>query len=210
MTFRRLVHALRSRIALKLTLTLVGFVAISLVAAGLYLSRALERVAIEVLEARLTMAGRVLHDEALGPVQVGAAPTAGEAFVQRAAHATGMRVSLILPDGRVLADSERPGDLVATMDNHAGRPEVRVALDGRVGSAVRRSATLEVPLIYVALPLNQGGRVVGILRLAEPISAVTASYERLGGAALAGGAVALVVALGIGLFVAGRVTRPVV
>src|SRR5262249_61423675 len=88
MTFRRLVLALRGRIALKLTLTLVGFVAISLVAAGLYLSRALERVAIEVLEARLTMAGRVLHDEALGPVHVCAAPTAGEAFVQRAAHPT--------------------------------------------------------------------------------------------------------------------------
>src|SRR5262249_57755186 len=35
-------------------------------------------------------------------------------------------------------------------------------------------------------------------------------YGRLGGAALGGGAVALVVALGIGLFVAGRVTRPVV
>ena len=42
---RGLIHALRSRIALKLTLTLVGFVAISLIAAGLYLSRALERVA---------------------------------------------------------------------------------------------------------------------------------------------------------------------
>jgi len=210
MTFRRLVHALRSRIALKLTLTLVGFVAISLAAAGLYLSRALERVAIEVLEGRLTVAARVLHDEAVGAVQSGASARAGEAFVERAAHATGMRVSLILPGGRVLADSERPGEAVATMDNHADRPEVRAALDGRAGSAVRRSATLDVPLIYVALPLNQGGRVVGILRLAEPISAVTASYERLRGAALAGGAVALVVALGIGLFVAGRVTRPVV
>ena len=50
MTGRGLIHGLRSRIALKLTLTLVGFVAVSLIAAGLYLSRALERVAIEVLE----------------------------------------------------------------------------------------------------------------------------------------------------------------
>jgi two-component system phosphate regulon sensor histidine kinase PhoR len=210
MIARGLIHALRSRIALKLTLTLVGFVAVSLIAAGLYLSRALERVAIEALESRLTVAGRVLHDEAVAAVQPTASAKALQTFVERATRATGMRVSLIAPDGRVLADSERPGSAVTTMDNHAGRPEVRAALEGRVGTSVRRSVTLDAPLIYVALPLNQGGRVIGVLRLAEPISAVTASYETLRSAALAGGAVALLVALGIGIFVAGRVTRPVV
>jgi two-component system, OmpR family, phosphate regulon sensor histidine kinase PhoR len=210
MTGRGLIHALRSRIALKLTLTLVGFVAVSLIAAGLYLSRALERVAIEVLESRLTVAGRVLHDEAVAAAQPAASAQALQQFMERATRATGMRVSLIAPDGRVLADSERPGSAVATMDNDANRPEVRGALEGRVGSSVRRSVTLDAPLIYVALPLTQGGRVMGVLRLAEPISAVTTSYETLRSAALAGGAVALLVALGIGIFVAGRVTRPVV
>ena len=210
MTGRGLIHALRSRIALKLTLTLVGFVAVFLIAAGLYLSRALERVAIEVLESRLTVAGRVLHDEAVAGAQPAASAQALQRFMERATRATGMRVSLIAPDGRVLADSERPGSAVATMDNDANRPEVRGALEGRVGSSVRRSVTLDAPLIYVALPLTQGGRVMGVLRLAEPISAVTASYETLRSAALAGGAVALLVALGIGIFVAGRVTRPVV
>jgi two-component system phosphate regulon sensor histidine kinase PhoR len=210
MTGRGLIHALRSRIALKLTLTLVGFVAVSLIAAGLYLSRALERVAIEVLESRLTVAGRVLHDEAVVAAQPTASAQALQHFVERATRATGMRVSLVAPDGRVLADSERPGSAVATMDNHGDRPEIRAALEGRVGSSVRRSVTLDAPLIYVALPLTQGGRVMGVLRLAEPISAVTASYETLRSAALAGGAVALLVALGIGIFVAGRVTRPVV
>jgi two-component system, OmpR family, phosphate regulon sensor histidine kinase PhoR len=210
MIARGLIHALRSRIALKLTLTLVGFVAVSLIAAGLYLSRALERVAIEALESRLTVAGRVLHDEAVAAVQPTASAKALQTFVERATRATGMRVSLIVPAGRVLADSERPGSAVTTMDNHADRPEVRAALEGRVGTSVRRSVTLDAPLIYVALPLTQGGRVIGVLRLAEPISAVTASYETLRGAALAGGAVALLVALGIGIFVAGRVTRPVV
>jgi two-component system phosphate regulon sensor histidine kinase PhoR len=207
---RRLIHALRSRIALKLTLTLVGFVAVSLIAAGLYLSRALERVAIEVLEGRLTVAGRVLHDEAIAAIAPGAPAGLLQGFVDRATRATSMRVSLIAPDGRVLADSERPGDAVATMDNHAQRPEVRAALQGRSGTSVRRSDTLGASLIYVAMPLVREGRVVGVLRLAEPIASVTASYERLRGAALAGGAVALLVALGIGLFVAGRVTRPVV
>jgi two-component system phosphate regulon sensor histidine kinase PhoR len=52
--------------------------------------------------------------------------------------------------------------------------------------------------------------VVGVLRLALPLSAVTASYATLHQVMLAGGALTLLAALGIGIFVAGRVTRPVV
>jgi len=48
------------------------------------------------------------------------------------------------------------------------------------------------------------------VRLALPLSAVTASYAEIHRVMLAGGLVALAVAFGIGIFVAGRVTRPVV
>src|SRR5262249_32589717 len=88
--------------------------------------------------------------------------------------------------------------------------EVGAALAGRIGRNLRRSATLDAPLLYVAQPVTDGGRVVGVLRLALPLSAVTASYATLRQVLLAGGAVAVIVALGIGLCVAGRVTHPVV
>jgi two-component system phosphate regulon sensor histidine kinase PhoR len=52
--------------------------------------------------------------------------------------------------------------------------------------------------------------VRGVLRLALPLSAVTSSHAAIHRAMLLGAVVALAVALGIGLFVAGRVTRPVV
>jgi hypothetical protein len=45
-----LLDLLRRRIAVKLTLTLVAFVALSMAAAGLYLNRALEGFAVEALE----------------------------------------------------------------------------------------------------------------------------------------------------------------
>ncbi|PYM45223.1 MAG: hypothetical protein DME16_18210, partial [Candidatus Rokuibacteriota bacterium] len=67
----RIVHALRRRIALKLTLTLVGFVAVSMMLAGLYLSRGLERVAVESIEARLGTGARVLEDEAGAGLRAG-------------------------------------------------------------------------------------------------------------------------------------------
>ena len=43
-----------------------------------------------------------------------------------------------------------------------------------------------------------------------PLAAVTSSYAQLHRVMLAGGLIALAVAFGIGIFVAGRVTRPVI
>src|SRR5688500_6299462 len=43
------------------------------------------------------------------------------------------RVTLIAPDGRVIGDSEVPDAELAGLENHGGRPEVRVALRGGLG-----------------------------------------------------------------------------
>ena len=207
---RRLLLFLRRRIALKLTLTLVGFTAIAGLAAALYLNHALEAYAVESLEARLVALERVLHDEARDLLRGPAPEAVRQAFAQRAARATGARVTLIRPDGRVVAESDaRPGGL-AGMESHADRPEVRAALAGRVGRDLRISSTLETSLLYVASPARDGDRIVGVMRLALPLTEVTASHENVHRVMLVGGLLALAVALGIGLFVSGRVTRPVV
>ena len=206
---RGLVRAIRRRIALKLTLTLVGFVGISLLAAGLYLDHALEAFAIESVEARLVSAVGVLHDDARAVLERGS-PADAQAFVARAARPTGARVTLIAPDGRVVGESDKPAEALPSLANHRDRPEVAAALQGRIGRDLRRSATLDAPLLYVARAVSDSGRVVGVLRLSLPLAATTQSYATLLRVMLAGGGVAFVVALGIGVFVAGRVTRPVV
>ena len=199
---RALLRAVRRSIALKLTLTLVGFVAVTSLVAGLYLKRALEDFAVESLETRLGSVAAVLLDEARPLLRGGAPAAAPQDLAIRVARATGARVTLIAPDGRVLAESERGATELAGLENHAGRPEVRAALAGRTGRDLRRSATTDVPLLYVAVPVREETRVLGVLRLALPLSAVTASYATLHQVMLAGGAVALLVALGV--------TQPVV
>ncbi len=207
---RALIRFLRRRIAIKLTLTLVGFVAVVALAAGLYLNSALEDFAERSLESRLALAGQVLEGNARALARGEAASGDVQAFVMRVAEVTGSRVTLIAADGRVVGESGLGPDAWAGMANHADRPEVRAAMAGRVGRDLRRSATLAAPLLYVAVPVMEGGRPVGALRLALPLSAVTDSYATLQRVMLAGGALALIVASGIGLFVSGRVTRPVV
>ena len=206
----RLTGFVRDRIVVKLTLTLVGFVAVSLLAGGVYLGRALDRFAEASLETRLATAGRLLHDETRGMLSRGAGAEAMGAFVRRVARPTESRVTVIAPDGLVLGDSEvAPADL-DRLENHRDRPEVRAALEGGVGRDLRTSASIHAPLMYVALPVRDPERVIGVVRLALPLSAVTSSYDQIHRVMLAGGLVALAVAFGIGIFVAGRVTRPVV
>ncbi|HZP39742.1 MAG TPA: ATP-binding protein [Methylomirabilota bacterium] len=205
---RALLRIVRRSIALKLTLTLVGFVAVSIAAAGVYLDRALEAFAVESLETRLAALAAVLHEEAR--VALVAGGPAAQEFASRVARPTGSRVTLIAPDGRVVGESDRSLAELAALENHAGRPEVRAALAGRQGRDVRTSTMVAAPLLYVAVPVREGDRSVGVMRLALPLSAVTRSYASLHRVMLGGGALALVIALGIGIFVAGRVTRPVV
>ncbi len=205
-----LIHLLRKRIAVKLTLTLVGFVAITLLSAGLYFNRALQRLAVEGLEARLATAAQLLHDETRALLARAAPSEEIQAFAVQAGQASDFRITLITPDGRVVGDSQLQLRDLASVENHRGRPEVETALTGRQGRDLRRSATVDAPLLYVAVPIRDDGRIMGVARTALPLSAVTASHAAIHRTLLLGGLVALAVAFGIGLFVAHRVTRPVI
>ncbi|MFH0911634.1 MAG: HAMP domain-containing protein, partial [Planctomycetota bacterium] len=115
------------------------------------------------------------------------------------------RFTAILPGGRVLGDSEKnPAD----MDEHADRPEVLAALRGEVGSSVRRSDTLQQEMMYVALPVEEEGRIVGVVRASLPLlgleTALSGLYREI---ALGGAAVALLAA-GASFALAKRITRP--
>jgi two-component system phosphate regulon sensor histidine kinase PhoR len=81
-------------------------------------------------------------------------------------QAAGARVTIIDAAGNVLTDSEsRPG----AAENLAQRREFAAALSGHVGSDQRRSSTIGVPFLYVAVPISGGA-----VRLAYPLSDVEA------------------------------------
>ena len=83
--------------------------------------------------------------------------------------ASGARVTVIAPDGRVLADSQADSQ---TMENHATRPEVLQALANGEGRSVRHSATLNRDLLYYAVRQNISPGPSIVLRFALPPEAV--------------------------------------
>lgn len=76
------------------------------------------------------------------------------------------RITVIHPSGAVLGDSQKDPN---KMENHAHRPEIMRALRGENGVEERFSSTLGYSMLYIAIPVMQGGNVAAILRLSEPM-----------------------------------------
>ena len=120
--------------------------------------------------------------------------------------ASSARVTVIDRDGRVLGDSEVPAAALGAVENHASRPEVKVALAGGVGVAERRSATVGRRLVYVAVPVPSTGQV---LRVALSSEIVSATVGRAHFAVWLAGLMALTLALLLGTTLSRWLTRPI-
>jgi len=200
---------LGSRLALRLAVVLVGVTAVGMLVMGFHVSRAWERYATERLQATLETSARAAREALLPPAGGGASPEALQRLAERYGATLGVRVTLIAADGTVLGDSERDRDGVRRMDNHATRPEVRAALAGRTGTDVRRSRTLDVEMLYVAVPLEGATGRGGAVRVAVPLTDVAGTARAIRRTVEGGAILAMGVALVVALLVSRRVTRPV-
>ena len=184
----------------KLLLTAFVLIAVALGSADFFLTRYTAgrelQHATQVMEAQARL---------LAPALATAEPASLAAWAQQAGQQSRGRVTVIDRSGVVLADSQHDAE---TMDNHAGRPEVRQALAGQLGESVRHSATLNVELCYLAVPAALGGKPAGvILRLAVPAERVAVSIAEVRWLIVRASLVAAVFALAIAFFVSRAFTR---
>ncbi len=90
-----------------------------------------------------------------------------------------IRLTVILPAGEVVADSEVGAANVGEMENHANRPEVREALSGRTAFSERRSISVKETQRYCAIPVLSGGRIVGVVRTSIPERILNRRLDRV-------------------------------
>lgn len=89
---------------------------------------------------------------------------------------TGLRITVIDPQGKVLADSdENPEKMV----NHINRKEIRESLTGVTGMDIRPSETLGPEMMYVAVPIIQGDQIVAVLRTSVAMSALRSIQDSM-------------------------------
>ncbi len=117
------------------------------------------------------------------------------------------RVTLIGRDGRVFGDSAEAAGAVAAMENHATRPEVADARERGIGIARRHSDTINVDMLYVAVPVTHPS--IAFVRVALPLSSIRQQLESTLFATGAALGIALVSALAIGWLFSARMGKRV-
>ena len=178
----------------------VGTVVILILAVLILLSGA-ERTLRRDLEGDIA---RSLEREALLIREALPADSAGwDEAVHRLSAQNGHRITLVDRSGRVRADSDFPPGALAAIENHAGQPEIRVALGGAPGVSTRRSETVGRLLLYVAVP---GGP--GAVRVAADLAQVDAIIRSAQGAVAGAALLALFVGAVLAAVAGRSIARP--
>jgi len=154
---------MRSRLFYKVFATYLVVTVLSVSVVSILVAREVKRSSTKGVEEELMAYARIM-DLSMGK-DIGAK-------VERLASASRSRVTLIDAVGNVIVDSERA---VAGMENHLNRPEIQEARVKGRGSAVRFSSTVGVDMLYVAVPVEEGGYV----RLARPLYEVKQSIDSI-------------------------------
>jgi two-component system phosphate regulon sensor histidine kinase PhoR len=135
----------------------------------------------------------------------GVTPDELDRLVDAASGDVRARVTIIAPDGLVLADAELSGAALAAVENHADRPEILQARAEGLGSSLRRSTTVNRDLLYGAVRIEEDGRLLGFSRVAYNLTELEQQARQLQGAV----AFALLVAFGITAALATFLIPPV-
>jgi two-component system phosphate regulon sensor histidine kinase PhoR len=199
----------RPRLFWRIFLTYLLVIALCATAVGFFAVRSARSFYVAHTESELQARAQLVREQVVADIGTKSAD-ALELLVRRLGAASGTRITLIsagLPgavSGTVLADSD---SVPAEMGDHSDRPEFRQALLGRTGVSIRHSTTLDVEMMYVAVPVIEDGRVTSVVRAAIPLTRVNSAlaelYWRIGLSAVV---VAVIAAL-IGLLVSSRISR---
>jgi two-component system, OmpR family, phosphate regulon sensor histidine kinase PhoR len=150
--------------------------ALSTLAAGLVLDRAIDRNVTEQIGMTLRRDAGLARDLARAEADL---PRTADALADRLGRDLGIRVTVIAADGTVLGDTDLDGEALARIENHAGRPEVIAALRDGEGRSIRYSTTVSDRLLYLALRIDPSDPGRGILRVAVPLTAVREARQEL-------------------------------
>jgi two-component system phosphate regulon sensor histidine kinase PhoR len=170
----------------KITVPFAALILISMGILGTYVIESSRNTQIDLLESQLLYEARLVANVSLPGLTAPGNQARLDGIAKATGNEIGARVTLIATDGTVLGDTDQDP---LTMENHYDRPEVKAALASGVGQATRYSATLHENMMYVATLVKDQGMVVGIARVALPLTAVENSVNRA----------ALTIALAIGL-----------
>jgi len=119
---------------------------------------------------------------------------------------TRARLTVVLPSGRVVADSQEE---VSRLGDLSGRQEIRESLKGKESSVTRHDFHFDAQWHYVAVPLIIDGRIAGAVRSAMPSTPMPDGIPTMGTIMLAGAVAIAILFGGVSLYMSRGITKPI-
>ena len=197
---------LRPRFQTKFFFAALSAALLALAVAGLLFATTMRSQMDAKIEATLVAEARMAADLLGRGVQL---LSVGELDEQadRLGSLIGARVTFVAMDGRVVGDSAESLDGIATMENHAQRPEILEAAERGLGRAQRYSATLKIDMLYIAVPVRHPA--ISFVRIALPLTDIRHQLQPVATATLTALAVALLGGATIAWFFSARIGQRV-
>lgn len=130
------------------------------------------------------------------------------AAAHRLQDETHLRVTVIARDGVVRAESGKAPQELSQIENHRLRPEVQDALERGVGRAIRRSDTVDVELMYVAVTDPATAEAL-VYRVALPLHEVRATIGHVSRTVAAASLVVVLLSIPIVYWLTHRLAQPI-
>jgi two-component system, OmpR family, phosphate regulon sensor histidine kinase PhoR len=189
----------------KLFVVSLALIALMALTSGLFVETVMRGLLVDRVSAELehlTRSTSELVELAPGELAQGSM----QGVIERLGRGTSARITLIAPDGRVLADSAVRASELSALDNHADRPEVRLARSEGRGVVARYSDTVGAEMMYMALPFKRA-EASGFVRVAMTLGTVDALITRMRWAISGAVLLGVVVAGGMGMFASHIASR---
>jgi two-component system phosphate regulon sensor histidine kinase PhoR len=184
-------------------LSLTGSLVLTAIFSGTY-----ENLLTRNLDERLQTAA-VTVGELLTPNWPDAPSEKIQTTVRQISQRAGVRITVIDPAGRVLADSAQSTlAQVIALENHRDRIEIVEALDSSVGHARRTSPTVGQRQRYVAIRVASGDEVLGVVRASLPTQPLDSEVLGLRRWMAAISILAAVASIGLAAWITAQATRP--
>ena len=193
----------------KLILSYVLVVLISVGFIAVFLDKNLENRSLQEIKDSLFIQGNLVISQIEPKELISRNSAYLDNLIQKLSSRMQSRITLITPQGRVLADSQKPLDQALLMENHSLRPEVIQAMRTGRGEEIRYSSTLRIDMLYVALAIKDDADIIGILRLALPLKGVENTLAVIRKTIILSLVFALGFAFLLGSVLAASITRPV-
>ena len=159
----------------------------------------------DVLTDNLSNLGYTLNPKVLDFMNAGRAKEL-DGFIKDLGSKIHTRLTIIATDGRVMADSEEERQ---SMENHSYRPEVSEALQGKTGKSIRFSSTANKDTLYVAVPLENAGNIIGVIRTSLSLEDIDRLLTKLYYHVVQISLVIILIALLGALLISNSIVRPI-